>query len=836
MWLGVVLTLAFLAPRVLRSADHGLTPAELAELEPEARLIIDLVQNQHYLGRPLSSIDGKELLDAYLRDLDSEALFFTKDDFEFLHRRFDRSLKPVYVFRGNLQPAFEIFDLLVERVQARLTWIETRVTQPFDLESDQPEKIDPKPAFLASGPALDDRWSRRLREHVIGHRLAGLDETAAATATLEGYQDWAEELPRTDALEIRERFLNALLLLFDPHSGYFSADSARAFDEAMGVASFHPGVGLMRRDQAWEISYLLPGGPAERHGGMERGDVLLALAEGDEPWREVTAMRYREIAQLLRGAADSTLRVAWLPPGSLPREEAELVRARPIVASQRARGAIWTLRASTATPVRVGWIILPAFYGSGERRPEAASVTDDVRELLAGMRATGVDGLVLDLRYNPGGSIPEAVALAGLFVESGTAMLARGLDGRVNVEKVRDDPDRYAGPLVVLVSEQSASSSELLAAALQHHRRALVVGADHTMGKGTMQAYVDLTTVQGTEIEQPNWGVLRLTSQLFYRPDGASIQRRGVVPDIVIPGEVAPTEARESELPLALPEETITDPAVTADDVSPLAPVTAELRTELVARAHERLATRPEFQLAKAEQALRATRDRDEWGRSLAAARAAQEAFEDEWGRLRREHRALAVADAIDAVTWIDVAEVAVVEGVHQQHLREDPLRDGAPRMNRLHRGVFHATRPDGVIVELWLGRIPFQDFVRDTAELAQAVSAATGAPVTADEIADLLRALAAVRERDIDAEVLACARRCLAATAWDDATVRRGIDALLMRICALDPAVTRPEAIGDFPLREALRIVADWVEVAPGHRQVVNPAEGSGAENLIVP
>jgi hypothetical protein len=366
----------------------------------------------------------------------------------------------------------------------------------------------------------------------------------------------------------------------------------------------------------------------------------------------------------------------------------------------------------------------------------------------------------------------------------------------------------------------------MFAAALQFHGRAVVVGGATTIGKGTLQSHVDLPATRPADpTAHPNWGVLRLTAQLFYRPDGTPLQRRGVVPDIVLPAPLIPGVKREAELPLALPEETITDSAVVADGPAGRAAVSGELLSHLRTRHGQRAATHPELVLWREEQEVVAQRDERVWGRSLAERRTGLAALEDTWSRLRREHRVLARAGAAAGVTWIDVEEVAAVRQAHLDHLRHRPARDGGARTGRLRRGVFPALQPDGSVVEVGLGGFPFEDFVGDAAEVAAAIGVTKGATVEPDDVANLLRSLQALRERN-DEGMLAAVRRCLPLEGADDASVRDEFDALLAKLCILDDSLARPEAMWDFPLREALRIVCDWVEV-----ESPAPVTGANAE-----
>ena len=267
-------------PARAESIDAALTSTEKRQLQREARLVVDLLQNLHYSGSSFREIENKEMVSRFLEELDPGSYFLSADDVDFMHRRFDHSLKTVYLLRGDLQPAFEIFDLYATRVRERLTWIEHRLDGDFDFSTDEYYFPDKKTAKKTETPPADRRWESWLKEQMLQEILAGRDAPAARAVVGKRYREFRRQLAAVDALAVRERFFDALIRSFDPHSGYFSADSAREF--AVGMENAVAGIGLdLRKDNGQcVVSAVEPGGPADLHSDLQAGDIIDKLSDG----------------------------------------------------------------------------------------------------------------------------------------------------------------------------------------------------------------------------------------------------------------------------------------------------------------------------------------------------------------------------------------------------------------------------------------------------------------------------------------------------------------------------------------------------------------------------
>lgn len=784
-----------------------LTTAEKQDLQREARLVVDLLQNSHYSGRAFREIDNHTMLARFLEEMDPQAEFFDRAAVDFIHRRFDRTFKSVYLFRGDLQPAFEIFDRFIALARDRMEWTQKRLDRGFDFTLDETYAERTAPAPFQTKAEADRHWELLLKEWVVFEQLRGREPRAATAEVKRRYADFERDLAAFDSLAVRERFFDSIIRAYDPHSGYFSSDSAREFALAMEKSVVGLGLDLRKENGQCVVASVHVAGSADLNSGIAPGDVIEALAEGDGPWVNLGGLRLREIVGLMRGPAGAKLRVAYRPGGAEARIEATLERTRIVLGANRAQGAVSMVPGMGSKLRRIGWIDLPEFYAAGENA-ELTSAARDVRELLQQMTATPLDGLVIDLRDNPGGALNEAVALSEIFLPRGTMMLSRGLDGRVREHPLKENEPAYTGPLVVLTSAQSASASEVFAGAMKYHRRAVVVGATSTFGKGTVQAYIELSKMpQGAQAG--DWGTLRLTMERFYLPDGKSVQRTGIPADIILPGlEPPPGSRREADLPGAFPEETVPAPA----GIAPVATaVSASLLVRLGEAAAAHLGDLPEWKLFQEEQKLA------QWSASREARSLVLEQRETAWAaqRLAREdarrtRRELAATSSYPTQAH-EIAAVRSAREVHEARLRAAD-RDGRPSLHQLQQGSFIVETDQGRRRKLRLDGLEFQNFSGDTATLAAAFSAGAGFRASPAAIAALLGDLSLL-EHKTDAAVLAAAGKLSGGTLDEDAA-RRGVEAMLGRMTELDGDLLRERPALDVPLRESLRLAADWADL----------------------
>lgn len=802
-------------PAHAESIGAALTSTEKRQLQREARLVVDLLQNYHYSGRTFREIENKEMVTRFLEELDPGNYFLSADDMEFLHRRFDRTFKTVYLLRGDLQPAFEIFDLYATRARERLTWIDRRLLQDFDFTVEETHTEHRNPAASKDPLPADRRWELWLKEQVLQQLIAGRDTPAAIEMVAKHYREFRRQLAAVDSLTVRERFFDALIRSFDPHSGYFSADSAREF--AVGMENAVAGIGLELRKENGQclVAAVQPGGPADLLSDIQTGDVIEELSEGDGPGLDASRKPLRELVALVRGQPGTKLRVKYHVSGTTEPLGVILERTRVLLGEERAHGAISLVPSKSGDPRRIGWIELPSFYAAGAAAV-TTSATRDVRELLDQMTAhQNIDGLVIDLRNNPGGALTEAVALSALFLPQGGVMLCRSLDGSVTEMAIeKENKPLFTGPLVVLTSSHSASASEIFAGAMKAHHRAIIVGATSTFGKGTVQNYIELAKAQQgvTAEESANWGTLRLTAQRFYLPDGKTVQRDGIPSDIVLPIETASLNPREheSDLPHALAAEAITPPGKTFSPAADHTVVTEALSRRLREQAEANLTELPEWALWREEQAsLQAAVEKETFSLKLDTRR-------QDWNEAHAKHIAQLqtrrhwTSQAAFVTEPLELALLAPAYAAHEAKLRAAKGEDGQLLLHRLHHGLFTVETDKGHLRRWRLDAIRFHDFTGDVRQLADAFSLAAKTPVEPADIALVIQDLDLLEHKS-DEAVLGCFTMRLARGNLDKAAITHGAEALFLQLTVINGEMVRERPGLDVTLRECLRLAADW-------------------------
>lgn len=792
-----------------QALDATLTTNEKRELQREGRLIVDLLQNLHYADRQFHQIEGKEIVDGFIERLDADKLVFTKADVEFLHRRFDRSLKTVYLLKGDLQPALEIFDSYRTRVRQRVEWINRWLDGTIDLETDEIFSATtalPPPADEAEA---DRRWTLWLKQAVIRERLAGRDDQEAVEQVRRAYARWAKQLAAVSAIEAREQFLESTIGLFDPHSGYFAPERADEFQIMMKGAVAGVGLDIRMDEGICVVAGLLAGGPAEEQGELRPGDEILALAGGAGEWIETKGKKLHQVIGILRGKPGESLRLAYRSPGAEGRREIALVRKDVVLVTQRARGAISHVSGNEGAAKRkIGWIELPDFYAAGEGSVDS-SATRDVRELLEQMKTRGIDGLVIDLRRNPGGAMTEAVALTGLFVPSGTVLVTRGTDGKISEHNVEPAEPVYGGPLVVLTSRASASASEIFAGALRFHRRAVVAGSARTFGKGTSQAFIDLNKSPAHGGIKMSWGTLRVTGQRFYFPDGRSPQREGAMADIAFDEGDEPDAKYEEDLPHALPKDSIAR-AEAKPAAGDFAAVNDDLLAFLTARFAKRSAELPEFAAKRSVLELaRRLATQKEFSLKLEHRFEEQAKTDAETKALRRESIRLAATIGYPT-DELEIAPVRKALGEHVAFARAR-IREGVdPRQGWLRGNVFFIEDTGGRLQEARIERFDFRRKAVEAAKLARVFSEASGLTIATEACAAAL-CRAGMIEHLTDESLTNCFKETVSGVSVEDARARTGVEAILRTLTDDDPSLRAERPLIDVGLREALRMAADW-------------------------
>jgi carboxyl-terminal processing protease len=813
-----------LAPLVLLLGALSVTRASAASiasrlsaddrrsLQREALLLVEFLQGYHYAERPFLELNVSEFLDRYATSLDPARMVFTAEDVAFIHSRFERNMMPVYLFKGDLHPAFEIFDLFAERLRTRAQWVQRRLATELDLQGTESFNPARQEAAWPVSPAAADRlWEQRLKSELVGLVLCGLTRAEAAVHLRRSFSREFARIDDFEPLAVRELFLNAMLGVFDPHSGYFSHESAEDFDREMSVTRVGLGLDMEVADGRVVFAEIDPGGPADVQGEIHPGDTLHSIAEEGGIPVAVARLKRARIQSLLAGPENSRVTLVVQPASGGEPKPVTLSRAKVSLVTQRARGAIVGVPGGKE-PVRIGLLRVPAFYGPSNDGRDGAGVSADVAEILAGFAAADVQGVVLDLRDNPGGRLDEAVALTGLFIRQGPVAYVRGQGTKPVAMTDSNSSVAQSGPLVVLTSPGSASASELVAGALQHYHRAVIVGAEQTFGKGTAQDYIDLRQTKMASVhDREIWGTLRVTRQYFYFPSGRSPQREGVHSDIVLPGAVELDRHGEKRLPHALPTEAIQPTAQDEGAVEGLAIASKALLSRLRESTARRVETEPEFKFERHRLALlQASAAPREFSTNLAQCERNYAEKEAEISALTNEQRALQSVVSYSS-TEIVLRLAAEHRARHQAALAQR-LRLAHAAVNSFIGDTFYlGSGPDASIQELRTHRVGFYHLAGEVEPLAAAWRAGSGTAMDAETLTGILRTLAWRGREDYDTVAELFRQRSKAPLT--PAALAAGLDAFFAKAISLDPDGADDSPRLDVPLRESLRLAAEWVQ-----------------------
>lgn len=788
------------------------------QLKKETVYAIDLIQRYHYKQTTFAEIESADLLKAYIDDLDGAHMFFLQEDVDFILERFSSSLKPSYLYVGDLFPAFEVFNLYHERITDRLAWIESRLDAPFDFDSEETYLTDRSEADWPKSKEEADRiWEKRLTHELIMELLEDEPMDRAIEKIARRYERMGKFLDEIEVHNVQETFLTSLAQLYDPHSNYFSWDSAQEFDIQISNALVGIGAQLRDVDGYCVIERLLPGGPAEMSGKLHPGDKIIEVSQGDNPPVDVVGMKLRKIVQQIRGEPGTEVRLTVQSAQSAKRKVISLVREKVELTANLASADLYEIPGETGNPVKLGVIELPSFYGEGAFGENTISTTRDVEQLINKLKDESVDGIVLDLRKNGGGRLDEAVNLTGLFISKGPVVMKRTFSGEVEEDWDRNEKVAWDGPLVVLVSRSSASASEIVAGALQSLGRAIVVGDKSTHGKGTVQAPIDLrNAMQRLPFSEAlEVGTVKITVQQFYLPNGDSTQNRGVLSDIPLPSANMFLLDGEADLDNALSWDQIKGIEYQLPELQnpEFAIVKMDTLSELKRQSQLRQASLEEFAfLQKNIEWFRERHERDTVSLNLEQRRkekeeleAARDFFEDRRNELSEELQY--------TVKAVDLPITEEKELAHQDKLRNTPLPNGLARENQFYQKVFYYKDPEqNEIHEIWVEYFDYEKALDQLDVFTNLLSANYGNDISSAQMTDILTRFKNA-DRGSDFDVLDPFRAAIGED-LDEKAMLSAMPSFFMKMVEVDPDVLLERSKLDVPLRESLRVVRDWVEL----------------------
>ncbi|KRF01887.1 peptidase S41 [Frateuria sp. Soil773] len=523
-----------------------------------AQLSARFLTRFHYDAKPLDDAMSERIYKAYFDQLDGEKVFFTQADmakFEPLKTKLDDA-----IWNKDLSAPFSVFNLYVQRAVERMSYARELLKKGFDFDKDESYDYNRKKADWPKDQAeLDDLWRKRTKNDWLRLKLAGKNDDEIRKTLDKRYAGYIERVRQLDGEDAFQTFMNAYAETTDPHTDYLGPRMAENFDISMKLSLEGIGAVLQARDEYTQIREVVPAGPAAKSGKIHVGDRIVAIGQGtDGPMTDVIGWRLDDVVNKIRGKKDTTVRLEILPADvglDGKHEVVTLVRKKVSIEEQAAKKKVIEIKDGDVSR-KIGVIDLPTFYSDFGARREGdknfKSATRDVAKLLGELKADGVQGVVVDLRNNGGGSLAEANELTGLFIDTGPVVQVRDARGQVEAQGDDEQGMAWSGPLAVLVNRGSASASEIFAAAIQDHGRGLIVG-EPTFGKGTVQNLVDLDRFAQGDGEKPQLGELKMTIAEFFRINGGSTQLKGVTPDIQFPKNGDEKDFGESTYDNALP-------------------------------------------------------------------------------------------------------------------------------------------------------------------------------------------------------------------------------------------------------------------------------------------
>lgn len=545
-----------------------------------ARTTNQLMTQLNFAQKDFDAKLAGEGMDMYLKTLDPMKLYFTTDDVNEFRGRSTEVLDGWK--QGDLKLGFDIFNRYLQRVDERVALAKDLIDSDFDFAKEEEMVVDRDLLeFVNSDSEFEERWRKRIKYSLMlleieaeeaakeraekeakGEEVdVAVDEPGPREKLQRRYQSLQRRMHQFTSDDVAEMFLTSLTSCYDPHTSYMSPTSFEDFMIMMRLNLDGIGATLQSTDDGLtQIKRIVPGGAADKCGEISVDDKIVSVGQGTGgEMVDITDMRLKDVVSMIRGEAGTIVRLGVMPKGSGGLKTVTIKREKIELNDSAARGKIFEQgKKGDGSAFKIGVIDLPSFYtdmqGARNNLDDFRSTTRDVQRLLDSFKNENVDAVVLDLRMNGGGSLREAIDCTGLFIDRGPVVQVKDPIGQIDKLEDRDSGVAWDGPLVVLTSKFSASASEILAGAIQDYERGLVVGDPATHGKGTVQNLLNLAEqfLRGGQGDSTMLGALKITIQQFYRPSGASTQKRGVEADVVLPSISANMDVAEADLDYAL--------------------------------------------------------------------------------------------------------------------------------------------------------------------------------------------------------------------------------------------------------------------------------------------
>ncbi len=537
------------------------TKVQFKQLEPEPQhsmvfsTALQLVASYHYQKPAINDQFSSNAFDNYIKDLDPSKVYFLRSDIaEFEKYRYviDES-----IFSGDAKPGFDIFNRYQLRLQERINYTFSLLNDStqFNFSANDSFMVEREnAAFANSIDELNALWKLKLKYECLPYKVQGKDFKTYSETIRKRYDNLLKLSSKTKSEDVFQLYTNSLTELADPHTNYYSPRASADFNTQMSLSLEGIGATLQTENEYTKIREVVKGGPADKSKKIHAGDKIIGVAQGDSDIVNVVDWRLDDVVSLIRGKKGTIVRLEIIPASEPNKTKIiEIKRDKIVLEDQSAKSSVKEITRDSKT-YKYGVISLPTFYidfaAARKGDPNYKSTTRDVKKLIAELKKQKVDGLIVDLRNNGGGSLQEAVELTGLFIKTGPVVQVKDGAGGLKDETDRNPEVFYDGPLTVLVNRFSASASEIFAAAIQDYGRGVVIG-EKTYGKGTVQNMVAVD--EFVQYNGKPLGEVKLTIAKFYRITGSSTQHRGVIPDVELPSLYAAKEFGEDASKYALP-------------------------------------------------------------------------------------------------------------------------------------------------------------------------------------------------------------------------------------------------------------------------------------------
>lgn len=567
-----LLSIAFFGTLFLNAACAGdSTKVTLKPLSPESyhstvfTTSMQLIASYHYQKPQINDQFSSKAFDNYIKHVDPSRVYFLKKDieaFEKFRYQIDES-----IFSGDLTLAYEVFNRYQQQLENRTNFALNLLSDSnnFNFAANDSFPVDRENEPYANTlEELDQLWRLKLKYECLSLKASGKDFKTYSETIRKRYTNLIKLASKTKSEDVFQLYMNSLAELADPHTNYYSPRASADFNTQMSLSLEGIGATLQTENEHTKIVQVVKGGPADKSKKIFAGDKIISVAQGDSELVNVIDWRLDDVVALIRGKKGTTVRLEIIPATDPKTTKIIAIKRDKIVLEDQSAKSSVKEVTRDGKKYKYGVISIPAFYidfaaaSRGDR--DYKSTTRDVKKLIGELKKEKIDGLIIDVRNNGGGSLKEAVELSGLFIKTGAVVQVKDANGSVKSETDYDAEIFYEGPLAVLVNRFSASASEIFAAAMQDYSRGIVIG-EKTFGKGTVQQMVGLN--EFIKVDNQTLGDVKLTMAKFYRVNGSTTQHKGVIPDVEFPGVFDGDEFGEDASPYALPWDLIKPTAYT---------------------------------------------------------------------------------------------------------------------------------------------------------------------------------------------------------------------------------------------------------------------------------